>query len=118
MKYNDKASRGFHIRSYNRDDFNTTDRQERRREQRLLQDRVKSVSNHYLCYVMTKKDLFEIYNEFRYGTGGLWHSEYRSYPDFKGDYIEFIEYLIKRGDERLSNITTRYRDRNINSILS
>lgn len=116
MKYNDRASRNFHMRSSDKGDEYQSDRRILRRIMRRKAKVAMSNTNHPLCKYMTISDKVNIYDEFKYGTNGNWSTLHQTH-DFGGTFYEFIEYLKEIGDDRIIKLIQKSRNVEIDKLL-
>tara|TARA_R110000772_G_scaffold2410_1_gene8289 strand:+ start:14970 stop:15338 length:369 start_codon:yes stop_codon:yes gene_type:complete len=122
MKYNDNASIKFQERSRNREDSMSdywgrgSNRKDRRIKQRSYFEHIKGMYSS-LNVILSKREKFELYEEFLNGTNGRWSNMHQNY-DFNGSFADFIEYLHTMGDERVIKYKLRLREYTINKLLS
>lgn len=119
MKYNDRASRQFQQRSIDKDpmDYYHKVQSNRERERkRKIKEKMRLTLKHGICRVMNNEEKSEFYQEFKGGTNGRW-SNWTNNHDFNGNFIEFIDYLEKKGDERILKLRIKLREHNIHIIL-
>ena len=121
MKYNDKSSTQFQQRSFDRDpydDYLRGNRKEQRKKQRQFEYEIRTQLKHPLCAVMTNKQKVDLYQEYKWGTGNRFNNMYQNHVNFDGgSFTDFIEYLKVEGDERMTKLVIKLRDRNIHKII-